>query len=75
MMGWFPSNMILTNLSGMSNDLQYNKDYLIKNINFINKVDIIFESKFNIESNIPDKLYHLSIKEFENSILKGGSIT
>jgi hypothetical protein len=56
----------------MENDIQYNRDYLIKNMSFISKVNIIFESKFDIEFNIPDKLYHLSIKEFEKSILKGG---
>jgi len=72
MMGWFPSNVIIKNLSGMTNDLQYNRDYLIKNMNFIQSVEIKFESKFDIEVNTPDKLYHLSIKEFEKSILKNG---
>jgi hypothetical protein len=72
MMGWFPSMMKIISLSGMENDIQYNRDYLIKNMSFISKVNIIFESKFDIEFNIPDKLYHLSIKEFEKSILKGG---
>lgn len=71
-MGWFPSTMIMTNISGMINNFQYNKDYLIKNMNFIEKVNITFESKFDIESTLPDKLYHLSIKKFENSILKSG---
>jgi len=72
MMGWFPSTMIINNLSGMSNSMQYNRDYLIKNMNFLDKVNIIFESKFDIETNIPNKLYHLSIQEFEKSILKSG---
>lgn len=72
MMGWFPSTIIITNLTGMENSMQYNRDFLIKNMDFIDKVKIIFESKFDIESNIPDKLYHLSIKEFQNSILKSG---
>jgi hypothetical protein len=72
MMGWFPSMMKIISLSGMENNIQYNKDYLIKNMSFISKVNIIFESKFDIESNIPDKLYHLSIKEFQKSILKTG---
>lgn len=72
MMGWFPSMMKIIGLSGMENELQYNKDYLIKNMSFISKVNIIFESKFDIESDIPSKLYHLSIKEFEKSILKTG---
>lgn len=72
MMGWFPSTMIITNLSGMVNKFQYNRDYLIKNMDFTEKVSIIFESKFDIESNLPDKLYHISIKEFEKIILKSG---
>jgi hypothetical protein len=72
MMGWFPSNMKVKILSGMENSMQYNRDYLIKNMSFIDSVCIIFESKFDIESNIPDKLYHLSIKEFQKSILKTG---
>jgi uncharacterized lipoprotein YehR (DUF1307 family) len=72
MMGWFPSMMVIENLSGMENSIQYNRDYLIKNINFLQKVKITFESKFDIESTIPVKLYHLSIKEFEKLILKNG---
>ena len=56
----------------MINNFQYNKDYLIKNKEFTDKISIIFESKFDIESNLPYKLYHLSIKEFENSISKTG---
>lgn len=72
MMGWFPSTMIINTLSGMSNSLQYNRDYLINNMNFLDKVNIIFESKFDVETNIPNKLYHLSIQEFEKSILKSG---
>ena len=70
MMGWFPSMMKIISLSGMENDIQYNKDYLIKNMSFINKVNIIFESKFDIESNIPDKLYHLSKQIKLNEALK-----
>ena len=72
MMGWFPSNVKIKILSGMKNSMQYNRDYLIKNMNLIDSVNITFESKFDIESNIPDKLYHLSIVEFQNSILKNG---
>lgn len=70
MMGWFPSTMIIKNLTGMENSMQYNRDFLIKNMDFIDKVKIILESKFDIVSDIPNKLYHLSIKEFQNSILK-----
>jgi len=72
MMGWFPSNVKIKILSGMENSMQYNRDYLIKNMSLIDSVNITFESKFDTESNIPDKLYHLSIKEFKKSILKTG---
>ena len=72
MMGWFPSTMIVTNLTGMKNSMQYNRNFLIKTMDFIDKVKIKFESKFDIVSDVPSKLYHLSIKEFQNSILKNG---
>jgi hypothetical protein len=72
MMGWFPSLVTITNISDMSNTIQYNRDYLIKSMSFINKVNILFESKFDIEVTIPEKLYHLSIKEFEKDILRNG---
>jgi len=72
MMGWFPSLMKIVSLSGMENTIQYNRDYLIKNMNFISVVDIIFESKFDIETSLPEKLYHLSIDEFKNSIARSG---
>lgn len=72
MMGWFPSLIKVIGLTGMENTLQYNKDYLIKTMSYISKVEIIFESKFDVQTNIPDKLYHLSIKEFEKSISKNG---
>jgi hypothetical protein len=72
MMGWFPSNVSMKNLSDMTNVMQYNKDYLIKNMEFIQSIEIKFESKFDLEVDIPKKLFHLSIREFENSILKYG---
>jgi hypothetical protein len=72
MMGWFPSNVTIKSLSDMTNDMQYNRDYLIKNMSFIQSVEIKFESKFDIEIDIPKNLYHLSIREFEKSILKYG---
>ncbi len=72
MMGWFPSKMIITNLSGMVNNLDYNLFYLIDNSEFFTQVQIIFESKFDIEIDIPNKIYHLSIVEYEKKILKYG---
>lgn len=72
MMGWFPSTMIIKNLSGMSNKMQYNKFFLLETMEFIDSVNINFESKFDTESKIPDKLYHLSIREFQKSILRYG---
>jgi hypothetical protein len=72
MMGWFPSLVTITNISGASNTIQYNRDYLIKNMGFLDKIKIQFESKFDIEVDIPKKLYHLSINEFQKDILKKG---
>lgn len=72
MMGWFPSTMIVKNLSGMENSFKYNREYLIENMEFLDNVEIIFESKFDHEVSIPKKLYHLSIQEFKSNILKRG---
>jgi hypothetical protein len=68
--GFLPKNLIYQ--SDMTNVIQYNKDYLIKNMEFIQSIEIKFESKFDLEVEIPKKLFHLSIREFGNSILKYG---
>ena len=70
--GWFPSYMYMTNLSGMKNQMNYDEHYLKNTYLYLNEVSIIYESKFDIEVKIPDKLYHVSIKEYKNKILSKG---
>jgi len=72
--GWFPSRMKLVNIHGKENEFKYDEDYLISNHNILTKVIIIYEPKFDKITNIPSKLYHLSIQHYANSILKLGLI-
>jgi hypothetical protein len=72
--GWFPSKYTLINISGNKNILQYDEDYLKNNNKFIKSVTITYEPKYDIEVNIPDKLYHLSIQQYNDKIIKKGVI-
>lgn len=72
--GWFPSKMKLINVSGKNNILSYDENYLIKNVQFLETISIIFEAKYDLIKINPDIVYHLSIQEFENSILNKGLI-
>ena len=72
--GWFPSKMKLVNTIGRENELKYDEEYLIDNHKKLDKIVITYEPIFDIESNIPNKLYHLSIIEYKNTILKNGLI-
>ena len=72
--GWFPSEMIITNTSGMLNQYSYDDDFIIDSKKYIDNVEIIFEAKFDIEEIIPEKLYHLSIKEYKDDVLKFGLV-
>jgi hypothetical protein len=71
--GWFPSQMNITNINGMRNSLRYNLDNLYLNHSQYNIVEIIYDADFdNLVYDIPNKLYHLSIGEYKNKILKYG---
>jgi hypothetical protein len=72
--GWFPSSMYIRNISGASNLMKYDQDYLIDKKNYFSDVTIIYEPKYDIESEIPRYLYHLSIQEFNDKILKFGLV-
>ena len=72
--GWFPTKMNILNFSGMENNIVYDENYLFKNIQYLTNVTITYEAKYDLEINIPVKLYHLSIQEFENSVLNKGLI-
>jgi hypothetical protein len=73
--GWFPSNMKMENIYGMFNTKKFNKDELYLSYRNLLSVNITFESKFDVLTvDIPDKLYHLSIQQYEKSILKNGLV-
>lgn len=73
--GWFPSKMKITNISGMINTFPYNEEMLRSENNiYYDKVEINYESKYDLEFNVPEKLYHLSVMEYEKDILKKGII-
>ena len=71
--GWFPSTMRMTNFFLNEKTMKFRKEELLRPINNLVKVIITFESKFDeIVNNIPDKLYHLTIQQYENDIIKNG---
>lgn len=70
--GWFPSFIKTTNKNGMKKNLSYNKNWLITNKSILNKVELIYESKFDKTNKIPKFLYHLSIMGYKDKILKKG---
>ena len=72
--GWFPSTMKLINISDMYNNLSYNEEYLIKNQTTLNKVTIVYEPKFDLLLDVPNKMYHLTIQSYEDKILTKGLI-
>ena len=70
--GWFPSKMEMVNWVGRKNTKSYNSKDLLDIYEDLDNVEITYEAKYDLESNIPNKLYHLSIQEFETKILKNG---
>ena len=71
--GWFPSTLEVETLLGMTASFAFQKDYLLNPSNKIAKVKITFEAKFDkIETDIPPKLYHLTIQHYEKDILAHG---
>ena len=73
--GWFPSTLEITNIFGFTNNIKFNKDYLLNPSNNLTDIIITFESKFDkVDKHIPKKLYHLSIQHYENDTLKNGLV-
>ena len=71
--GWFPSKMKMENIYGMFNTKKFNKDELYLASKNLLSIKLTFESKFDVLiADIPEKLYHLTIQQYENSILKNG---
>jgi hypothetical protein len=73
--GWFPSTMNLIKLSGKAKNNKYDFHNIIIIHDELDSVEITYESKYDeIESDVPSKLYHLTIKEYEKKINKSGLI-
>lgn len=72
--GWFPSIMNLLNIVGSKNSLSFDQDFIVNNFKYIQEAEIIFEAKFDLEKKVPEKLYHLSIQEFLQSVERKGLI-
>lgn len=72
--GWFPSKIRIIRLNGMQNTIKYNQEYIIQNQKMIKDIIITYESKFSALTDIPKKIYHLSIQQYKDSILKNGLI-
>lgn len=74
--GWYPSEMEITNISSMKNILPYDEDILLdmKNNLYYQDIKITYEAKYDKLVNVSNKLYHLSIQEYEKSVLKKGLI-
>jgi hypothetical protein len=71
--GWFPSKMDMENIYGMKNSKKFDKDELYMYIKNLLSIEITFESKFDIKvTDIPEKLYHITIQHYEEIILKNG---
>jgi hypothetical protein len=64
--------MYIKNTAGMHNQMNYYEKYLKNNYEYLQEVSIIYESKFDEVVELPEKLYHLSIKEYENKIIING---
>lgn len=73
--GWFPSTMNINKLTNINKSSKYNFDEIIRINDEIDSITIIYESKFDTEEvDIPNTLYHLTIKEYSKSINKMGLI-
>lgn len=73
--GWFPSTIELEKLSGLTKRDKYNFNKIIQTHDELESISIYFERKFEKEEeDIPQKLYHLTIKEYSKKIDKFGLI-
>lgn len=71
--GWFPSSMEIVKTSGIKKLFKYDFYEIIRIHDEIDQITITYESKFEKEeSDIPEKLYHLSIFEYSKKIKKNG---
>lgn len=73
--GWFPSFMKLKKLTNIDKSDKFDLYKIIEIHDELKSVTITFESKFDdIDYEIPNKLYHLTIKEYSKKIKKNGLV-
>lgn len=72
--GWFPSSMKLVDISGSPNSFPYDEDILHEKQNRLADVEISYEPKFDVAVQVPDTLYHLSVREFQGRVEKMGLV-
>jgi hypothetical protein len=73
--GWFPSIMKITKLTNLYKSAKYDFFEIVRIHDEIDSITIECESKFDTEeTNIPDKLYHLTINEYTSKIRKYGLV-
>lgn len=72
--GYFISYIEVDNIHRMKNKVKDDIYELIKNKKYYTKFKIVFESKFDKVIDIPNNLYHLTIEEYKDRILKNGLI-
>lgn len=70
--GWFPSSMDITLVNGFNRLKRYDESEIKLKKSTISKIIISFDSKFDSKENFEGDLYHLSIQEYNNKILKSG---
>jgi hypothetical protein len=73
--GWFPSKMIINYTDGLIDIFTYDENILkgVDNKRF-DSVKITYEANYDIEEEVPAKLYHLSTSEYKDKILKNGLV-
>ena len=71
--GWFPSIMVFEKTDGVINTKSFDEMYLKTHKDYISKISIEYDSKFDkIDNDKCDKLYHLSIQEYDEKIRRDG---
>jgi frataxin-like iron-binding protein CyaY len=72
MFGWFPSSMRIDLNNGLERYKKYNEDEIKLKHSIISNLEIEFDSKFDEYEIYNGNLYHLSIQEYKDKILKYG---
>jgi hypothetical protein len=72
MFGWFPSSMLIELDNGLSRYKKYDEDEIKLKYSILSRLTIEYDSKFDDVVNYKGDLFHLSIQDYNNKILKYG---